>query len=534
MTATIHRKPSTEVHTTAGSPFAKEPAAMLDGGPIAANHTYGAASMQTYADGQVAYHTHESADGFLSYVNQFEQTSFRVKDGQVKWWQYSPSFDDWQDKYGCDSVEVFYHAGHGGTDASSGTYSAPLGGTWDGQSSLDSSQMTIGNQRLRYLFLATCEGCMVFAPNNPYRTWSVPNRGLRMVFGATANIWDDPGYGRNFWNHWRSGDSFSQAWQDALLDADGNQQPSTVACGATAQEAQNRLFNERFFTNASASSNWYWWRWVGNAPSLAAPNAQLQLPDKLYFAYVATPGTDQPDPRESLRLHGFPADLDLPLTAGPGLRIESDGRRIGFLAHGVVVENHAPLIQRSTLTEAQVAKRAHAAIPGATDDLQLIRVLPVLHAGASADDKEQVDAEIFEHIAVFRQTVAGLPVITPGVGEVRVHVDAEGKARRLVDTRLAIGPATEAGPAPQVIPTPIGHERAAHRHDLKVVLESLEQVSLAAHGRGRSRVHRMVPGSVEIGYALRGDVLVPVARAAIAFGTETQQMYEAVEVELAG
>lgn len=83
--------------------------------------------MQVYADGQVAYNTHASADGFLAYVNQFEQTSFRIKDLQVQWWQYDPPFDDWQNNYGCDSVEVYYHAGHGGTDASTGDYSAPLG-----------------------------------------------------------------------------------------------------------------------------------------------------------------------------------------------------------------------------------------------------------------------------------------------------------------------------------------------------------------------------------------------------------------------
>ena len=189
----------------AESPFAREqaaaPASLSDDVPKSPAHTYGAASMQTYADGQVAFNTHASADGFLAYVNQFEQTSFRVKDAQVEWWQYTPTFDDWQDNYGCDSVEVFYHAGHGGTDASTGDYSAPLGSTWGGEIFLNSTAMTIGDQRLRYLFLATCEGCMVFAPNNPIRTWNVPNRGMRMVFGATANIYDDPNYGKKFWDH---------------------------------------------------------------------------------------------------------------------------------------------------------------------------------------------------------------------------------------------------------------------------------------------------------------------------------------------
>jgi hypothetical protein len=87
-------------------------------------------------------------------VNQFEQTSFRVEDAQVEWWQYGSGFDDWQGDYGCDSVEVFYHAGHGGTDASTGDYGAPPGSAWASQTSLDAAQMSTGDQRLRYLFLA--------------------------------------------------------------------------------------------------------------------------------------------------------------------------------------------------------------------------------------------------------------------------------------------------------------------------------------------------------------------------------------------
>jgi hypothetical protein len=217
------------------SPFASE-AHTLD--TLPPQHTYGAASMQVYANGQVAYNTHASADGFLAYVNQFEQTSFRVKDRQVQWWQYDPPYDDWQNNYGCDSVEVFYHAGHGSTDSGSGTYSAPLGAAWDNVIFLNSLEMAIGDERLRYMFLATCDGCMVFAPNNPIRTWNVCNRGFRMLFGATGLISDNPDYGKNFWTHWNSGVSFSQAWQDSLLDAGSSQQPASTAVGSSAADAQ--------------------------------------------------------------------------------------------------------------------------------------------------------------------------------------------------------------------------------------------------------------------------------------------------------
>ena len=75
---TILERPATAIIATQlESPFARE---RRIANVLPPEHTYGAASMQVYADGQVAYNTHASADGFLAYVNQFEQTSFRVKD----------------------------------------------------------------------------------------------------------------------------------------------------------------------------------------------------------------------------------------------------------------------------------------------------------------------------------------------------------------------------------------------------------------------------------------------------------------------
>src|SRR4029078_4659903 len=134
----------------------------------------------------------------------------------------------------------------------------------------------------------TCDGGMVFPPNNPIRTWNISNRGIRMLFGATNLIFDDPNYRTNMCNHWRGGPSFSQAWQDALLDAGSGQQPSSTACGANADDAKSRLFNERFFNSAQVAHDWYWWRWVGSAP-LLAPGLSFEIPKHLPFARVSPP-----------------------------------------------------------------------------------------------------------------------------------------------------------------------------------------------------------------------------------------------------
>ena len=533
---TILERPTTTaataiVSTQPESPFAPE-ARIAD--VLPPEHTYGAASMQVYADGQVAYNTHASADGFLAYVNQFEQTSFRVKDQQVQWWQYDPPFDDWQNNYGCNSVEVFYHAGHGGTDASSGDYSAPLGGAWDNVIFLNSSQMSIGDQRLRYLFLATCEGCMVFAPNNPIRTWNVCNRGFRMLFGATGLIYDDPNYGTNFWNHWNSGDSFSQAWQDSLLDVASSQQPASTAVGSSAADAQARLFNERFFTNATAARDWYWWRWVGNAPSAAQAQAVQRFPATVKFARIVPRRMSRTAVLAAMRRLGFTAPAALPEAPLDHLRASAGDARFAVVPGGYMVEYTPASPVRSKLSEGAILAAAEAALGGAAG-LGLAAILPAQHAGGPADGgRGMAEPETFEHIVVYRQLVAGLPILTPGAGEARVTVAASGKVRRIIDTRLEIGELRDSGPSPATMPMPSGGATPTSRlTTFGEVLAALRHAA-RAFGGGDGGSSRLVPESLAFGYALRGTDLVPVARARVEIAKGPYRMFEAVEVDLAG
>jgi Family of unknown function (DUF6345) len=497
-------------------------------------HTYGAASMQVYADGQVAYNTHASADGFLAYVNQFEQTSFRVKDQQVQWWQYDPPFDDWQNNYGCDSVEVFYHAGHGGTDGSTGDYSAPLGAVWDNVIFLNSSQMSIGDQRLRYLFLATCDGCMVFAPNNPIRTWNVCNRGFRMLFGATGLIYDDPNYGTNFWNHWTGGDSFSQAWQDSLLDVSSGHQPASTAVGSSAADAQNRLFNERFFTNATAARDWYWWRWVGNAPAAAHAQAVQKFPEKIKFARVGSRLFSRAGVLAAMQRLDFATPVTLPDGPLDRLRVTAGNARFAVLPNGAMVEHMPATPTRSTLTEAEILAAAEAAL-GGTSGLSLRAILPAQHAGGPAGGGPEIrEPETFEHIVVYRQLTAGLPILTPGVGEARVTVAASGRVRRIVDTRLEIGELRDSGPSAVTAPTPSGGTTWAPRlATFGEVLAALRRAARAFPG-GDGASSRLISDSLTFGYALRGTDLVPVARARVEIARGMYRMFEAVEVDLVG
>ncbi len=172
-------------------------------------------------------------------------------------------------------------------------------------------------------------------------------------------------------------------------------------------------------------------------------------------------------------------------------------------------------------------------VSGLDRSLRLHSVRPALHAGGTtAGDGALRDPEVYEHVVSFRQEIAGLPVVTPGAGEVRLHVDHSGAVRRILDTRLAIDDVRDHGARPMVRPAPGGEERRGRR--LSSEREVLAELRRAAVVPGpASPIERLLPESLEIGYSVRGTELVPVARGTIEFGNEDYRMLRAVEVPLA-
>ena len=80
-------------------------------------------------------------------------------------------FDDAHGWRGVDSVKVYYHAGHGAM-SSSGVFEMPMGSTWATRKSAFSNRMAVGDQKLRYLFLSTCDSVRTTFGDNPWRTWN--------------------------------------------------------------------------------------------------------------------------------------------------------------------------------------------------------------------------------------------------------------------------------------------------------------------------------------------------------------------------
>ncbi len=233
------------------------------------NDYYGANSLEHFSSASGLTYTHEDAQGFLDYPTSFpgKAANFWLKDAGVKVWEYEEAYDNWQDTYGMDSVMVFYHSGHGNMDGN-GTFQAPLGAKWDNRDWAFSNNMAFSNEELRYLFWSTCYSLRVSGPDNPVRSWWGPNKGgLRMLFGYETTSVDDPNYGKYFWDEWKKGKTFARAFLDASWRISHGQVPVAMAVGANANDAINRLNNERFFSRARVTKGWYQWQWIGTLPT---------------------------------------------------------------------------------------------------------------------------------------------------------------------------------------------------------------------------------------------------------------------------
>ena len=417
-----------------------------------ADNLYAGSSVQVFAEPGLENleHTHEDAIGFLDYVSQFNQPNFRITDGDVAQWRFDPVFDDAQGWRGTDSVKVYYHGGHGVIDGR-GVYEAPMGSVWATRMSAFSDAMRLGDQKLRYLFLSTCESVCVTGGDDPLRTWSEANRGIRMVFGFGSTSLDWWAYGQNFFRIWNTGASFSQAWQDASLALTFNQIVSSTACGATAEEAQARLWNERLFSGERARDDWFWWRWAGISPDVeVGVHVGIGVPGvPLHFRVARSR-----DERLLQLADTFGVRIASAQAADPGSR-ETPGasEHVTLGDDGTIVANLTAVdVGAELATVAELRAAADRVVRGLDPDgrLDLVfdRFTSTFHAGASREG-ETVDATVADFTAHYRQRFEGVPATMGGAGHVAVTLDRAGRPCRILDRSVEVIAVDEAAAPPE-------------------------------------------------------------------------------------
>jgi hypothetical protein len=511
---------------------------------------YGASSIETFCDQGSLSLTHDDADGWANYVAQFAPLNFRYRDAGVKIWQYYEQYDNWQDTYGADAVCAFYHSGHGGMDAN-GVFYVPMGAAWAGNDCTAlSANMRLGNEHLRYLFWSTCLSLRVFDGQSPIRTWQAANLGLRMIFGFETVSYDNANYGKFFWEEWNKGHSFSTAWLDASWRIAHNQAPTVTACGATQQEAQDRVFNERLFNGAPANTSWWWWRWY-NAAATTAREPNRVVPREMRAPQLR-PVTARLASTQALAdrfgigaqtaaAASRGADGSLRLREGERIVVQDSLGGISVRLAAANIANTTPLATARARSLTEDTLRQYGLDAG----VQLVfdRVSLASAAGGTSEGSGRLEPErVTETIVQFRQVINGVPVISPDAGVVRVSIDNDGRVTRLnasvrqvADLGRTVSPqGPEPSAATGATPVPRGPSpEPEHESQLRVAVGRRLQELI---GKGASPVGvETVPGSTEIGYAIRGDLAQLVAQRAIEvdFGFGYRKRY-LVEVILAG
>ncbi|RDW13836.1 DUF6345 domain-containing protein [Paracoccus thiocyanatus] len=493
---------------------------------------YGACSIETYRAAGALHAAHRDAGGFLDAVDRFAAPDFWRRDGAVKSWIYDRQPVQHAPGRDMDSVRVFYHAGHGrmGDD---GVFHLPMGALWTGTDAcLTSERMRLGTDALRYLFWSTSQGLRVGPGTNPLHSWARANHGLRMLFGFDSICWDSGRYGANFWRHWRMGKPFAQSWLDGAWDIAPDQSPVACACGPSPEAALAMLFSERRFRAERGSAQGWAWRW--HAPAAVHQRAPTLTEPPAEFSAVRLVPVAQDRHLVQSVMSRLGLDAALAATDAQGaislargalrLQRDSEGRillELGDSGPGRGLREIPPC--RTLVGRARNALRQHGFLPAGTE-LVFDRVSLALSATASLSRLDQPPAENLDEIIVkFRQSIDGIPVLTPDAGGLRLAMRPDGTVLRIESTLRRVAermpprahrhglpddpppprrPEGMPEPEPQAIP------RILAQHSARLMRD------LAARGAAPLNL-RILPGTTEIGYGIRSNTARLVARQGI-------------------
>jgi len=498
-----------------------------------ANNMFGLGSIQDFSGvfgnhGSDLSQTHGDAQGFYDYMHNFYTPNYWFKDAGVQAWQYEEPYDHWKNLYGVDAVLVFYHSGHGNMTPS-GVFQAPMGGKWGTESWFFSNHNAkFANQVSRYIFWSTCLSNRVGGGITPVTTWwNVDNNpGFRLLFGFETVSFDNPNYGKFFWNHWKNNESFSTAWLNASWDISHKQSPTAVASGSNQADATSRLFNERLFYWGAVARNYYQWRWY-YAASIAARNKSL--PKELKIAELAAAFNQEHVHAlsEALDLQGNPAfskEGEYSVKDGKNaVTLDSKGNLNVKLAE-VNYNNNSQLPESEALKIAEKEIARHQLHAGEKYELDVIRLSKT--AGSATGPSAVADHEhVTDTTVQFRQVINGIPSVNADAGLIRVTIDNDGTVTHLHSSvkRIAklqshpksasIDPKNERSTSlakdNELVEKEFNEQLAAYKEVRQ--LEDSEEIGYdVAHTHGRIVKQRVYEVTMEHGLKKLVKIIVPI------------------------
>jgi len=386
--------------------------------------------------------TETSADtwGFINSCASWQKRNFVYADGNV----WADDFRSSSDHYaaghlpagfdGIDSVVIGYISSHG-QRINASTFRLIVGGTGHGGCTVSSTQMSLGEHDLRYLFLSTCQS----VSTTPGSTWFGPANGIRAILGYDTLSVDSADYGKFFFENWkRPGAKTSVSFLDASWRISHEQTPVAAFFGPDQSTAENLRDNEEYFEHGAISSNSIAWRWY-DARSL---RMGIDMPNVPFMTLHFTEPGEPPAAAElvaRLALRSEAVAIDTTTVSGDTVCYSADdGSVLAYNTRSESIDLTLPTFASSDA----VAFTDEEAVADATDYLTRVQdAMPSSQSGAegasialspyeirhtfvaSADRAGNNAGEKLTHVTVvFRQVVAGIPTIgTGGVVEVTLN-----------------------------------------------------------------------------------------------------------------
>jgi hypothetical protein len=382
--------------------------------------------------------------GWMNNRADWEKQNFVFADGDVWASDFQSASDHYPANYvpagfdGVESVVVGFIASHGVTSGNVFTLSA--GGTAHGGCTVTSSDMSLGENELRYMFFSTCQS---LKNGNPGNVWFGPARGIRAIFGYDPNIVDSADYGRYFFENWKkAGAKTTYSFLDASWRVSHDQSPVAAWFGPDLATAESLRENEEFFQLGPISNDWIAWRFYARR-SLTADIRLSRV--KLMTLKYTQPRAPEDATKLVAALVPRRQDVTIETTTVSGDNVchrTLDGSVMVYNTRSGSIDLTLPTFASSgavTFTDDDAVAAATDYLRRTQDALRALQVsLPNMsldliasdvrhNVAASADRAGKNTEQKLTHITVvFRQTINGIPTIgTGGVLEVTLNSDKE-------------------------------------------------------------------------------------------------------------
>jgi hypothetical protein len=384
--------------------------------------------------------THGDTWGFINGRAAWQKKNFVYGNADV----WTDDFKSGSDHYaasnlpagfdGVDSVVVGYIATHGVTSGTTFTMSA--GGTGHGGCTVRSTQMSFGQNDLRYMFFSTCQSVRNVDPG---AVWFRTAKGIRAILGYHTNIVDSDAYGKYFFENWKkTGAKTTDSFLDASWRVSHDQVPVAAWFGPDAATADSLRDNEEFFQLDAISGRSIAWSWYD----------ARTLDRELLLSRVPIMTLEFNAPREpegaaevvSRLSSGEPVEIDETTISGDNVCHRTrNGSVLVFNTRSGSIDLTFPAFSSPSVVDFTDAEAVNAATdylrgreatlqgPRVDDaDIALIPSVVRRSMVGSAEESGSTEPHVRHVTVVFRQTVNGIATIgTGGVVEVTINGDRE-------------------------------------------------------------------------------------------------------------